>query len=81
MSATVGEMFKKAQENPRLREALRSATGTEDYIAAFRQAGLTVTAEDLTKAKAAMESGELSDADLERVAGGAGQNASVGTSA
>ena len=34
------------------------------------KAGLTVTAEDLTNARASMETGELSDADLERVAGG-----------
>jgi hypothetical protein len=36
----------------------------------LRKAGLTVNAGDLESAKAAMETGELSDSDLERVAGG-----------
>jgi predicted ribosomally synthesized peptide with nif11-like leader len=74
MSVTVGEMFQKVQENPRLRAALKDANDRDSYIAAFAEAGLTVTPDDLAKAKAAMETGELSDADLERVAGGAGSS-------
>ena len=70
MSVTVGEMVKKIQTDQDLRKALESATGAESRIAAFRKAGLAVTAEDLDKARASMETGELSDADLERVAGG-----------
>ena len=70
MSVTVGEMVKKIQEDSHLRQALADASDRESRIAAFRQAGLSVTAEDIAAAKASMEKGELSDRDLERVAGG-----------
>jgi predicted ribosomally synthesized peptide with nif11-like leader len=70
MSVTVSEMVKKIQTDQDLRKALEGATDPGSRIAAFRKAGLTVTAEDLTKARASMDAGELSDADLERVAGG-----------
>jgi predicted ribosomally synthesized peptide with nif11-like leader len=70
MSVAVGEMVKKIQADQGLRQALEGATDVESRVAAFRKAGLTVTAEDLTNAKSSMETGELSDADLERVAGG-----------
>jgi predicted ribosomally synthesized peptide with nif11-like leader len=70
MAVTVGEMVRKIQADQDLRQALEGAKETESRIAAFRKAGLTVTAGDLESAKASMETGELSDADLERVAGG-----------
>jgi predicted ribosomally synthesized peptide with nif11-like leader len=70
MSVTVGDMVKKIQQDQQLREALEGATDPESRIAAFRKAGLTVTDGDLASARASMENGELSDADLERVAGG-----------
>jgi predicted ribosomally synthesized peptide with nif11-like leader len=70
MSVTVGEMVKKIQADQDLRQALEGATDTGSRIAAFRKAGLTVTAEDLENAKSSVGTGELSDADLERVAGG-----------
>jgi predicted ribosomally synthesized peptide with nif11-like leader len=70
MSVTVGEMVQKIHQDPNLRQALAGAPDRDSRIAAFRQAGLSVTAEDLAAAKASMEKGELSDADLERVAGG-----------
>jgi predicted ribosomally synthesized peptide with nif11-like leader len=74
MSVTVGEMVKKIQTDQDLRKALEGATDAESRVAAFRKAGLTVTAADLTNARASMETGELSDADLERVAGGSTVN-------
>jgi predicted ribosomally synthesized peptide with nif11-like leader len=70
MAVAVGEMVRKIQADKDLRQALEGATDTESRIAAFRKAGLTVNAGDLESAKAAMETGELSDSDLERVAGG-----------
>jgi predicted ribosomally synthesized peptide with nif11-like leader len=73
MSVTVGEMVQKIQRDPHLREALGKATDPESRIAAFQEAGLTVTAADLANAKASLQKGELSDKDLERVAGGMGQ--------
>ena len=71
--ATVDEMITKVQQDTNLREALQAAPDQDGRIAAFRAAGLQVSAQDLANAKASVESaekGELSDADLERVAGG-----------
>jgi predicted ribosomally synthesized peptide with nif11-like leader len=79
MSVTVGEMVKKIQADQDLRQALEGATDAESRIAAFRKAGLTVTAADLTNARASMETGELSDTDLERVAGGSTTSWIIGT--
>ena len=70
MSVTVGDMVKKIQQDPGLRHALEGAADEQGRIAAFRAAGIPVTADDLAQARASMENGELSDADLERVAGG-----------
>ena len=70
MSVSVGDMVKKIQQDPDLRQALSGASDPASRIAAFRHAGLEVTAEDLAEAKASMERGELSEHDLERVAGG-----------
>ena len=68
--ATVVEMITKVQQDASLREALKAATDLDGRIAAFRAAGLDVTAQDIANAKASAQQGELSDADLERVAGG-----------
>ncbi len=69
--ATVMEMTTRIQQDPGLREALEAAAGQDGRIAAFRAAGLDVSPQDLTDAEAAAEQDELSDADLEEVAGGA----------
>jgi predicted ribosomally synthesized peptide with nif11-like leader len=68
--ATVAEMITRVRQDASLREALSKATGPDSQIAAFRAAGLEVTAQDLADAKAPAQDGELSDADLEHVAGG-----------
>ena len=70
MSVTVGDMVKKIQQDPQLRNTLEGAADDDSRIAAFRRAGLEVTAADLANAKDSMAKGELSDRDLERVAGG-----------
>ena len=67
---TVVEMVTKVRQDASLREALKAATDLDGRIAAFRAAGLDVTAQDIANAKASAQQGELSDADLERVAGG-----------
>ena len=68
--ATVKEMITKVQQDASLREALEAATDQDGSIAAFRAAGLDVTAQDLADARASAQQDELSDADLEGVAGG-----------
>ncbi len=69
--ATVKEMITKVQQDASLREALEAALDQDGSIAAFRAAGLDVTAQDLADARASAQQDELSDADLEGVAGGA----------
>jgi predicted ribosomally synthesized peptide with nif11-like leader len=69
--ATVKEMITKVQQDASLREALEAATDQDGRIAAFRAAGLDVTAQDLANAETSAQQDELSDADLEGVAGGA----------
>ena len=77
--ATVVEIMTKVQQDTNLREALQAAPDQDGRIAAFRAAGLQVTAQDLANAKASAEKGELSDADLERVAGGANDTTTAWT--
>ena len=68
--ATVKEMITKVQQDASLREALKAATDQDGRIAAFRTAGLDVTAQDLADAETSAQQDELSDADLEGVTGG-----------
>jgi predicted ribosomally synthesized peptide with nif11-like leader len=75
--ATVAEMIAKVQQDASLREALQAATDQDGRIAAFKAAGLDVTEQDLANAKASAQQGELSDADLERVAGGSGTSTAI----
>ncbi len=75
--ATVVEMITKVQQDASLREALQAATDTGGQVAAFKAAGLEVTAQDIADAQASAQQGELSDADLEHVAGGAIVDATV----
>ena len=70
--ATIKEMITKVQQDASLREALKAATDQDGRIAAFRAAGLDVTAQDLADAETSAQQDELSDADLEGVAGGTG---------
>ncbi len=70
--ATVQEMITKVQQDASLRETLKAAADQDGRIAAFRAAGLDVTAQDLADAETSAQQDELSDADLEGVAGGAG---------
>ncbi len=67
---TVTEMTTRIRQDPSLREALEAAAGQDGRIAAFRAAGLDVSPQDLTDAEAAAEQDELSETDLEGVAGG-----------
>ena len=49
---------------------IENAKGADEIIALFKDKGIDVTKEDLEKIAAMPESGELSEADMENVAGG-----------
>lgn len=74
--------FSKVMEDNSLRDKLSALAGSGDVQGAYaevakiaQQAGFDVTAEDVAAAQVSLRpKGKLSDADLERVAGGKGHD-------
>ncbi len=77
------EFFNKAAQNPRLREWIQQATSAEHVLHIAREQGYALTIADIKAIAEAMtpDFSELSEGELEAIAGGSGWPGSVGLAA
>jgi predicted ribosomally synthesized peptide with nif11-like leader len=71
MNESIQELLKQASENPGLREKLKQADSVDTIIAIAKDQGYSIDASDVINYQSQNDV-TLSDADLEKVAGGAG---------
>ncbi len=70
MNESIQELLKQVSENPGLREKLKQADSVDTIIAIAKDQGYSIDASDVINYQSQNDV-TLSDADLEKVAGGA----------